>query len=236
MYPGFGPLCGFSGIVSGAMASRTRIKICGFTRLSDALYAAEAGADALGFVFVSASKRNIEIDEAASICAQVPAFVTKVGLFLDNPAADVHQALQSIPDLVPQFHGNESPDYCQSFARPYIKAVGATQETMPDAATLAAYKSAVGFLYDSHSPGTLGGTGKTFDWSALAHASDTPLILAGGLGVDNIAHAINTVRPYAVDVSSGVEQAKGIKDDTLVRQFIASVRRCDAQADVIPSH
>lgn len=218
------------------MSSRTRIKICGFTRLSDALYAAEAGADALGFVFVSASKRYIEIDAAASICAKVPAFVTKVGLFLDNPAADVHQALQLIPDLVPQFHGNENPDYCESFARPYIKAVAVTQESMPNAATLAAYKSAIGFLYDSHSPGTLGGTGKTFDWSALAHASETPLILAGGLGVDNIAHAISTVKPYAVDVSSGVEQAKGIKDDKLVKQFIAAVKGCDAQAGVTTSH
>ena len=217
------------------MVSRTRIKICGFTRLSDAMHAVEAGADALGFVFVSASKRYIEIDDAARICAQVPAFVTKVGLFLDNPAADVQAALQRIPDLVPQFHGNETPEYCESFARPYIKAVGATQESMPDAATLAAFKSAAGFLYDSHSPGTLGGTGKTFDWSALAHASDTPLILAGGLGVENIATAINAVKPYAVDVSSGVEQAKGIKDDALVEQFMTMVRRCDAQADVISS-
>lgn len=214
------------------MHGRTRIKICGITLLNDALYAANAGADALGFVFVEASERYLAPQNAAAISAKLPAFVTRVGLFLDAPKDVVNKALQQMPELVPQFHGNESAAYCESFDRPYIKAVGAAASVagqMPDAAALDAFKSAVGFLYDSHVPGGLGGTGKTFDWTQLAHDSDVPLILAGGLSVANVADAVRTVKPYAVDISSAVEQAKGIKDDNLVTQFIAAVMQADFQ-------
>jgi len=213
------------------MQARTRIKICGITRLEDALFAANAGADALGFVFVEASKRYITAMDAAAISAQLPAFVTRVGLFLDTPESDVEAALQQMPELVPQFHGNESAAYCESFNRPYIKAVGAAASAvgqLPDAATLASFKRAVGFLYDSHVPGALGGTGKTFDWTQLTHDSDVPLILAGGIGADNVADAIQTVKPYAVDISSAVEQSKGVKDNTLMAQFIAAVMQADS--------
>ncbi len=218
------------------MHARTRIKICGITRLNDALFAASAGADALGFVFVEASKRYLTPQDAATISAKLPAFVTRVGLFLDAPERDVQATLQLMPELVPQFHGNESSAYCESFNRPYIKAVGAAASVagqMPDAAALGAYKRAVGFLYDSHVPGSLGGTGKTFDWNQLAHESDVPLILAGGLGVENVADAVRTVRPYAVDISSAVEQSKGIKDNNLVTQFIAAVTQADIETSEI---
>lgn len=218
------------------MHGRTRIKICGITQLNDALYAASAGADALGFVFVEASKRYLTPQNAAAISAKIPAFVTRVGLFLDTPKDVVNNALRHMPELVPQFHGNESAEYCESFDRPYIKAVGAAASVagqMPDAAALATFKSAVGFLYDSHVPGALGGTGKTFDWTQLAHDSDVPLILAGGLSVANVADAVRTVKPYAVDISSAVEQAKGIKDDELVTQFIAAVTQADYEMNAI---
>ncbi len=218
------------------MHARTRIKICGITQLNDALYAASAGADALGFVFVEASKRYLAPQNAAVISAKLPAFVTRVGLFLDAPKDVVNNALQHMPELLPQFHGDESAEYCESFDRPYIKAVGAAASVaghMPDAEALGAYKSAVGFLYDSHVPGALGGTGKTFDWTQLAHDSDVPLILAGGLSVTNVADAVHTVKPYAVDVSSAVEQSKGIKDDALVTQFIAAVMQADFEMNTI---
>ncbi|MEE9334932.1 MAG: phosphoribosylanthranilate isomerase [Granulosicoccaceae bacterium] len=212
------------------MHGRTRIKICGITQLNDALFAADAGADALGFVFVEASMRYLIPKQAAAISAKLPAFITRVGLFLDTPESVVRATLQNMPELVPQFHGNESAAYCESFDRPYIKAVGAAASVagqMPDAAALGAFKSAVGFLYDSHVPGALGGTGKTFDWTHLAHDSDVPLILAGGLSVANVADAVRTVKPYAVDISSAVEQSKGIKDNNLVTQFIAAVIQAD---------
>ena len=198
------------------------------------MHAARAGADALGFVFVEASKRNVTPQQAASICSKLPAFVTKVGLFLNAPESVVHAALEQIPELVPQFHGNESAAYCESFERPYIKALGVAPGAtpgaavlMPDAASLIVYKNAVGFLYDSHAPGALGGTGKIFDWTQLAHSSDIPLILAGGLGVENVADAVRSVKPYAVDISTGVELSKGVKDHTLVTQFITAVMQAD---------
>ena len=212
------------------MYARTRIKICGITQLSDALHVAAAGADALGFVFVEASKRYITPQQAAPISAELPAFITKVGLFLDAPYAEVHAALQLLPDLVPQFHGNEPAAYCESFCRPYIKAISVESgaaATLPDAAALSAYKNAVGFLYDSHAPGGLGGTGATFDWAQLAHNSDIPLILAGGLSVENAAEAVRLVKPYALDISSGVERSKGLKDHKLVSQFITAVMQAD---------
>lgn len=216
------------------MTQRTRVKICGITRLEDALTAEAAGADALGFVFVNKSKRWITPEAAASIAAQVPPFVVRVGLFLDPDEEEVRHALTCLPDLLPQFHGRESAEFCQQFARPYIKALGrgnasgSADDTAPNE-----HATALAHLYDSHEPGQLGGTGHAFDWSSLTSpeersAAAVPLVLAGGLSADNVASAIAAVRPYAVDVSSGVEQEKGIKDAVRIRAFMAAVQRADA--------
>ena len=209
-------------------ASRTRVKICGFTRLQDALMAESLGVDALGFVFVSASKRCITLNAAADIASQLSAFTSVVGLFLDAPVVEVEQVLTVMPQLLPQFHGQESGEYCDSFNRPYIKALG-VGSSMPTRDELSVFRNATGFLFDSNEPGALGGTGHVFDWTRLEERMARPLILAGGLQVDNIKSAIIRVRPYAVDVSSGVESAKGIKDTNAMAQFIRGVVEADSQ-------
>ncbi len=214
------------------MARRTRVKICGITRLQDAHLAQELGADSLGFVFVPASKRYLKPDAAAAIVSQLSPFVTPVGLFLDAAVDDVNRVLSLMPSLVPQFHGQESADYCEQFGRPYLKAMGVgSAGTVPSEAQLSPYRRALGFLFDSHEPGQLGGTGEAFDWSRLGARMHKPLILAGGLNVNNVEHAIRQTAPYAVDVSSGVEQAKGIKDPEAMRDFLEAVRRADRQPD-----
>ena len=209
-------------------ASRTRVKICGFTRLQDALMAESLGVDALGFVFVPASKRSITLNAAADIVSQLGAFTSVVGLFLDAPLAEVEKVLTVMPQMLPQFHGQESGEYCDSFNRPYIKALG-VGSSMPTGDELSMFRNATGFLFDSNEPGALGGTGHVFDWTRLEKRMARPLILAGGLQVDNIKAAINRVRPYAVDVSSGVESAKGIKDASAMTQFMSSVVEADTQ-------
>ena len=201
----------------------TRIKICGITRLQDALLAEELGVDALGFVFVAASKRHITLASAVDIASQLGPFSTRVGLFLNAPRVEVEQAIDAMPDLLPQFHGQETAEYCDSFARPYLKAIGVASG-MPEAAVLESYRNASGFLFDSNEAGELGGTGHTFDWELLTRFSGRSLILAGGLGPANIKTAIAQVHPHAVDVSTGVEQAKGIKDPDLMRQFVEQVK------------
>lgn len=220
---------------------RTRVKICGITRMEDALAAVRSGADALGFVFVPASPRALQVDAARRISARLPAFVTRVGLFLDAPPDDVARALDAMPDLVPQFHGTETAADCERHGRPYLKALalggGAAGAGAPDtvaggfAGAPAAYESATGFLVDSHAPGALGGTGVALDWTALGPTIETlggrALVLAGGLSPDNVARAVRTVRPWAVDVSSGVESGKGIKDHDAMRAFLRAVRDAD---------
>ena len=214
------------------MAARTRTKICGITRLEDALAAAEAGADAVGFVFVPASRRAVEVGTAARIAARLPAFVARVGLFLDAPADAVARALDAVPGLVPQFHGTERAADCERHARPYLKALalgagGGDRANEPPAA----YRGAAGFLLDSHAPGALGGTGVALDWSALddavASLGGRPLVLAGGLAPGNVGRAIRALGPWAVDVSSGVESAPGIKDHDALRAFLEAVRGAD---------
>lgn len=207
----------------------TRIKICGITRLDDALSVEKAGADAIGFVFIDKSKRAIGIPDAVGIAAQLGPFTQRVGLFLDTPAAQVEQALATLPGLLPQFHGRETPEYCDAFGRPYIKAIGVAGG-VPDVAELQEYRHCQGFLFDSNAPGELGGTGHTFDWYKLqAYLADNvlpaSLILAGGLTANNVGEAISTVKPYAVDVSSAVEFGPGSKDHELVHAFIAAVRQ-----------
>lgn len=208
-------------------ARRTRVKICGITRLQDALLAQELGADALGFVFVPASRRYIEPTEAARIARQLSPFITIVGLFLDATHQDVANVTAHLPGMLPQFHGQETASYCESLHRPYIKALGMANG-IPSAAELAAYSSSLGFLLDSNEPGALGGTGHVFDWGQLDKKMSKPLILAGGLNVNNIAKAIDQVAPHAVDVSSGVEQDKGIKCEHSLRAFMQAVAGADA--------
>lgn len=212
------------------MARRTRVKICGITRLQDAHLAQELGADSLGFVFVPASRRYVTPEDAVVIVNQLSPFVTPVGLFLNAGADEVQHALNLMPSMVPQFHGQESGEFCDQFHRPYLKAIGVgAGKSMPEEDELNTFTHAIGFLFDSNEPGQLGGTGHAFDWTRLGKKMRKPLILAGGLNVHNVAQAITQVAPFAVDVSSGVEQAKGIKDPDAMRAFMAAVRLADDQ-------
>ena len=205
---------------------RTRVKICGITRPVDALSAAEAGADAVGLVFAESSPRCVSLDQARAICAALPPFVTVVGLFVDAPAERIRAVLGQIPLALLQFHGRETPEQCRVYGRPYIKAihVGATGDPEIQAQAQG-YSDAAGFLLDTYSPVAAGGTGQVFDWSRVPRDLGRPLILAGGLTPENVAAAIKQVRPYAVDVSSGVEQSKGIKDAAKIAAFLRSVYR-----------
>ena len=217
--------------------ARTRVKICGITRLADGLTAAAAGADAIGFVFWPGTPRRIAGEAARAIIAAMPPFVTIVGLFVDPEAEEVRAVLAATPLDLLQFHGNEPPELCRAFGRPYIKAVpvgyGAVRTGLLEYA--AQYPDAAGLLFDAApSDGLPGGTGRTFDWDALPRESPRPLVLSGGLTVANVAGAIRRVRPWAVDVSSGVEAigpdgkpAKGIKDPERIRAFIEEVRHAD---------
>jgi len=209
-----------------------RIKVCGITRESDALVADELAVDAVGFVFVEKSKRVVTIARAAELSAVLGPFVQRVGLFLDDEASLVNQALAAIPNLMPQFHGQESPEFCDQFERPYLKAIGMASG-LPSQETLDAYAGCQGFLFDSNAPGALGGTGHTFDWSSLKSVrpdarAGRHLILAGGLAPDNIEQAIREVQPDAVDVSSGVEESPGIKDPALMREFVGRAKAVSA--------
>jgi len=203
--------------------TRTRVKICGLTREHDVRWAVSAGADALGFVFVPGSKRELAVDQAAELVRIVPAFVQRVGLFLNQEPDEVDRVLKRVPLNLLQFHGTEEGDYCRQFGRPYIKAVSLNEEYAPERIE-AEYPDAAGLLLDSHSPGGLGGTGKTGDWQQVKRGR-LPLILAGGLTAENVAAAIRQVRPWAVDVSSGVESAPGIKNDEAVQKFIDEAKR-----------
>ena len=205
---------------------RTRVKICGFTRPEDAAVAARLGADAIGLVFYPPSSRHVDIDRAVAICRVLPAFVTVVGLFVDEARERAAQVMDRVPLDLLQFHGDEPADYCRSFARPYIKAVRMAAGT--DLANLAkAYGDARGLLLDADDAKAKGGTGSRFDWALVPKRCELPVILAGGLQPDNVAAALGRVRPYGVDVSSGVESAKGIKDHNKMAAFLNDVYRFD---------
>lgn len=200
-----------------------RSKICGITRVEDALAAVEAGADAIGLVFYAKSPRAVDARQACAILDALPPFVTAVGLFVDMPRAELQLLLQQVPLDLLQFHGDESPDECEGFARPYIKALR-VRPGEDVAAAMAPYAGARGILLDTFVEGVPGGTGASFDWSLVPQAAEKPIILAGGLSAENVAAAIQQVRPYAVDVSGGVEAAKGIKDAAKIRAFLQAVR------------
>ena len=198
---------------------RTRVKICGFTQPADALAAANLGVDAIGLVFYPPSPRNVSIAQAAEIVKSLPAFVTVVALFVDAEADWIREVLRNINVDCLQFHGNESPQDCRRYAKPYIKAIRMKSDTsLTDIQQH--YADAAGLLLDAYHPGVQGGTGSSFDWEMIPQNCTLPIILAGGLSTDNAALAVQQVRPYALDVSSGVEAEKGIKDVAKMAAFI----------------
>jgi phosphoribosylanthranilate isomerase len=203
---------------------RTRIKICGITRPEDAKAAATAGADAIGLVFHPPSPRNVDPETAAGIVRSLPPFVAAVALFMNAGVDHVRSCLNAVPLDLLQFHGDERPEFCRSFGRRYVKAVAMGTATDP-LGYAARYPDAAGFLLDSHGGGRMGGTGDRFDWSLIPGAFAAPLILAGGLDPENVADGVRQVRPYAVDVSSGVEVAKGVKSAGRIAEFVREVRR-----------
>jgi phosphoribosylanthranilate isomerase len=219
-------------------AARTRVKICGITRVEDGIAAAHAGADAIGLVFWSGTPRRVTFDQARAIVAALPAFVTVVGLFVDPPPEAVSATLAAVPLDLLQFHGDERPELCASFGRPYIKAV----PVRPGVDLLqyaARFDAAHGLLFDAFQPGGMpGGTGTTFDWTQLPQQLTDPmsrrLILSGGLTPQNVAAAVRQLHPWGVDVSSGVEVTeadgkprRGIKSATKIVAFIKEVRSAD---------
>lgn len=200
-----------------------RVKICGITRVQDLHAACDAGADALGFVFYEKSPRHVSLEVAADLVRALPPFVQSVGLFVNAEPAFIERVLQTVPLDLLQFHGDETPAECVRFGRPYIKAVRVNRDT--DLLKCAAdFDAARGLLLDAFVPGVPGGTGERFDWSLISPDLLKPVILSGGLTPDNIADAVQRVHPWAVDVSSGVEASKGIKDAHKIAQFIAKAK------------
>lgn len=204
--------------------SAVRSKICGITRIEDALAAAEAGADAIGLVFYAKSPRAVDVRQAREIVRALPPFVTTVGLFVNASRCELNEILEVVPLDLLQFHGDETPADCEGYHRPWIKALRVRPgDDLEAACTL--YSGARGILLDTYVAGVPGGTGEAFDWSLVPEKLSKPIILAGGLSAGNVAAAIAQVHPYAVDVSGGVEQAKGIKDAALIEAFIKAVKQ-----------
>lgn len=200
-----------------------RVKICGITRIEDLRAACDAGADAVGFVFYDKSPRRVSIEAAAALVRAVPPFVQTVGLFVNAEPAQVESVLAAAPLDLLQFHGDETPQACARYGRPWIKAIRVTPET--DLLECAAdFEAARGLLLDAFVPGVPGGTGERFDWSLIPAGLPLPVVLSGGLDPDNVAEAVRRVRPWAVDVSSGVEASKGIKDAHKVARFVANAK------------
>ena len=209
-----------------AVAGHTRIKICGMTRLEDLQAAVDLGVDALGFVFYPPSPRFLDIARAAALVQSAPSFVTTLGLFVNATPALVKQVLTAVPLQMLQFHGDEDAAYCRQFNRPYLKAA----RVRPGIDLLeyaALFPDAHGLLLDAYVD-EYGGVGRTFDWKLIPPGLPLPLVLSGGLDADNVVAAIRSVKPWAVDVSSGVESSKGIKDAAKMAAFISGVRSADA--------
>ncbi len=210
---------------------RVRTKICGITRVDDALAAADAGVDAIGLVFYANSPRAVSVAQAEKILAALPPFVSTVGLFVNAPRAEINAILAELPLDVLQFHGDETPAECEGFSRPYFRALR-MQPGVDIAQAAAQYTNAQGILLDAWVPGVHGGTGERFDWQQIPAGLAKPLILAGGLNADNAALAMQQVHPWALDVSGGVESSRGVKDADKMREFLYAVqienaRRCD---------
>ena len=201
---------------------RTRVKICGITRVEDALEAINQGADAIGLVFYAKSPRNVSATQAAEIVSSIPAFVTVVGLFVDAEPAFIQEVLSVVNLDLLQFHGDETPSACRQYSRPYMKAIRVKSVT--NLVQYAAdYADAKALLLDAFAEGVPGGTGLVFDWSLIPQNLPLSIVLAGGLNAENVGLAIEQVRPYAVDVSGGVEASKGIKDVAKIAAFMRGV-------------
>ncbi len=207
------------------MTHRTRIKICGLTREEDVLGAVQAGADAIGLVFYAPSPRCVSVTRALQLVALLPPFVTPVGLFVNAHKSDIDRVLQAIPQMVIQFHGDEQPAQCEAFGRPYLRAVR-MQAGLNLLDLCLDFANAQALLLDAHVEG-FGGGGKVFDWSLIPAHVPHRVVLSGGLHAKNVADGVVQIRPWAVDVSSGVEVAKGIKDAQAMRQFCQAVREAD---------
>lgn len=206
----------------------TQIKCCGMTRVEDALLAARLGADAIGVVLTARSRRQVTMLKAREIVTAMPPFVATVALFMDDDVELVRQVLDEVRPTLLQFHGSESDDWCAQFGHPFLKAaaMGEGAAALP---RLREYPHAIGLLLDSHGMGEAGGSGRTFDWSLLPTDLVQPWILAGGLNPDNVAEAVRTAQPWAVDVASGIEISPGIKDAAKMAAFIAAVRQASPQ-------
>ena len=201
-----------------------RVKVCGITRREDAEAAVQCGADAIGFVFWPHSARYIDADSARRIVEVIPPFVCSVGVYVDPDAAWVEQTARAAKLNLLQFHGDESPEFCNQFSQPYIKAIRVKPDT--DLLQYAArYRTAKGLLLDTYAANMPGGTGHVFDWRLIPQQLPLPLILSGGLNPDNVANAIKQTKPWAVDVSSGVEASKGIKDKKKIIAFMQGVKQ-----------
>ncbi|MGI9229909.1 MAG: phosphoribosylanthranilate isomerase [Gammaproteobacteria bacterium] len=201
---------------------RTRVKICGITNAADALAAYSAGADALGFVFYADSPRHITPEQAQAICRQLPPFVSRVGLFVNAGEDEIRQVLNQVRLDVLQFHGDETADFCDGYGLSWLKAVR-MRDDIDLHKVCEDYAACAAILLDSHVTGVPGGSGVSFDWQRIPTDLDKPVILAGGLQVENVGQAIRMVKPYGVDVSGGVEKHKGRKDPVKMRQFISEV-------------
>jgi len=205
---------------------RTRVKICGFTRVEEAVYAAHLGVDAIGLVFYPPSPRHVEIEQAIKIVNALPAFTSVVALFVDEQEALIREVLTQVSIDCLQFHGDEPAEACRIYGKHYIKAVR-MQEGIDISALALHYYDAAGLLLDAYHPGAKGGTGSQFDWELIPKQCALPIILAGGLDATNAKQAVQTVRPYALDVSSGVEAEKGVKDSLKMAAFIKQVNEGD---------
>jgi phosphoribosylanthranilate isomerase len=212
---------------------RTRVKICGIRSVEDARVAATAGADAIGLVFYGPSPRHVGIGQAAAIAGSLPPYVMSVGLFVDAPAEEVRAVLAAVPLDLLQFHGGETPAFCAQFDKPFVQAVRVRPGVdllQSNDRTMQYRPLARGLLVDAFVPGVHGGTGQSFDWSLIPGSLRGEVILSGGLTPSNVRDAVRQVRPWAVDVSSGVERStgqKGIKDPRLIEQFIEEVHLAD---------
>ncbi len=209
---------------------RTRVKICGITRPEDADAAARAGADAIGLVFYPPSPRHVDLARAARIARGLPPFVSVVALFVNADHEQIEEVLASLPVDIIQFHGSECPDYCAGFGKPWLKAI-AMKTGVDPLAEAERYAAASALLVDTYRPGVPGGTGEAFDWRRIPAELAGRIVLAGGLRPDNVAEAVRQVRPWAVDVSGGVERGKGIKDAQKIADFIQQVKRADERYD-----
>ena len=205
---------------------RTRVKICGFTRAEDAVYAAHLGVDAIGLVFYPPSPRHVEIEQAVRIVNALPAFTSIVALFVDEQEKRIREVLAQVSIDCLQFHGDEPAEACRIYGKRYIKAVR-MQDDIDISALALHYHDAAGLLLDAYHPGAKGGTGSQFDWELIPKRCTLPVILAGGLDETNAKQAVQTVRPYALDVSSGVEAEKGVKDSLKMAAFIKQVNEGD---------